>query len=85
MKSSNGKPKNSSVKGNDLTADFTGSIRSGTIALRAAMDAVNSGSAHRVLVVAADCRIPAPGLEHETVFGDARLPCLSAIPIFVQW
>jgi len=64
------------VKGNDLTTDFTGSIRSGTIALRAAMDAVNSGSAHRVLVVAADCRIPAPGSEHETVFGDGSAALL---------
>ena len=57
-------------------ADFTGSIRSGTIALRAAMDAVNSGSAHRVLVVAADCRIPAPGSEHEAVFGDGSAALL---------
>lgn len=40
------------------------------------MDAVNSGSAHRVLVVAADCRIPAPGSEHETVFGDGSAALL---------
>jgi 3-hydroxy-3-methylglutaryl CoA synthase len=75
VKISDGKLKNSSVKDNHLTADFTRSIRSVTIALSTDMDSVNSGPSHRMLVVAADCRIPAPGSEHETVFdyGSAAL------------
>ena len=45
--------------------DVTGTLRAGAIAVSAAMDAVNAGSAKRVLVVAADCRLGAPsgGLE----------------------
>jgi hydroxymethylglutaryl-CoA synthase len=35
-------------------ADFTGSLRAGTTALRAASDAVSAGSARCVLVVASD-------------------------------
>lgn len=53
-----------------FTADFTDSLRAGTSALRAAVDAVKSGSAHRVLVVMADCRLAAPNSEFELVFGD---------------
>jgi len=59
-----------------LTADFTGSIRSGTIALRAAVDAVRAGSAKRVMVVAADCRIPPPNSTLEPVFGDGAVAFL---------
>jgi 3-hydroxy-3-methylglutaryl CoA synthase len=55
----------------DLFAtDFAGSLRGGTIALRAAMDAINSGSAKRALVVASDLRIPAPNSAFEPIFGD---------------
>ena len=42
------------------TSDFTGSLRSATSALRAAADAVDSGSAESILVVAADCRLAEP-------------------------
>lgn len=53
-----------------ITADFSNSIRAGTIALRAAVDAVKSGSAKQVLVVAADCRLGAPGSTWELSCGD---------------
>ena len=39
-----------------VTADFADSLRAGTTALRAALDAVKAGSARNVLVVASDCR-----------------------------
>src|SRR5689334_5208975 len=39
-----------------ITADFADSVRAGTTALRAALDAVKAGSARTVLVVASDCR-----------------------------
>jgi hydroxymethylglutaryl-CoA synthase len=52
------------------TADFGGSLRAGVQALRAAFDAVASGSARRVLVVASDCRMGAPGSALERSFGD---------------
>ncbi|MDI6776999.1 MAG: zinc ribbon domain-containing protein [Syntrophales bacterium] len=53
-----------------FAVDFTDTLRAGTNALRAAVDAVKAGSAQRVLVVAADCRLGAPGSEFEQVFGD---------------
>jgi 3-hydroxy-3-methylglutaryl CoA synthase len=52
------------------SADFAGSLRAGTGALRAAADAVAAGSARRVLVVASDCRLAAPGSALEQSFGD---------------
>jgi hydroxymethylglutaryl-CoA synthase len=56
---------------NDIfTLDLVDSLRSGTSAVRAASDAVKSGSAKMVLVTAADCRLPAPNSEFESVFGD---------------
>jgi hydroxymethylglutaryl-CoA synthase len=53
-----------------FTSDFTGSLRSGTNAIRAAVDSVRAGSARNVLVVVADCRLPAPDSASETLFGD---------------
>jgi len=53
-----------------FTVDFGGSLRSGTSALRAALDAVNSGSARSVLVCAADVRLGYPGGDNELAFGD---------------
>ena len=53
-----------------FTADFSSSLRAGSSALRAAMSAVKGGVAKRVLVVSSDCRVPAPGSEHELLFGD---------------
>lgn len=58
------------------TADFANSLRAGTAALRAALDAVASRAASRVLVVASDCRIGYPGSDYEQVFGDAAAALL---------
>jgi 3-hydroxy-3-methylglutaryl CoA synthase len=55
---------------NILCADFTNSLRSGTIALKFALDAVRGGSSKQVLVVASDCRIPPPNSASDPVFGD---------------
>jgi len=52
------------------TADHSGSLRAGTSALRAAVDAVRAGSADHVLVVASDCRMAAPGSPLEAQLGD---------------
>jgi 3-hydroxy-3-methylglutaryl CoA synthase len=52
------------------TADHAGSLRAGSAALRAAFDAVAAGSAGRVLVIASDCRLGAPGSGLERSFGD---------------
>ena len=52
------------------TADHAGSLRAGTAALRAAFDAVAAGSARRVLVIASDCRLGAPGSGLERSGGD---------------
>jgi 3-hydroxy-3-methylglutaryl CoA synthase len=56
---------------NDInTADFTGSLRAASTALRAAVDAVDSGSAGNILVVAADCRLGEPESMWEQLLGD---------------
>jgi 3-hydroxy-3-methylglutaryl CoA synthase len=52
------------------TADYGGSLRAGTTALRGAVDAVLAGTARRVLVVASDCRMGAPGSGLERDLGD---------------
>mgnify|MGYP001568016913 CR=1 FL=1 len=53
-----------------LTADVGGSLRSGTTALRLALDAVRAGTAAQALVVASDMRPVAPGSELEGLLGD---------------
>lgn len=53
-----------------VTADFCNSLSAGSGALKAAFDAVNAGSARKVLVVAADSRIPAPNSAFESMLGD---------------
>ena len=58
------------------TADFGGSLRCGTNALRAAIDAVNSGSLKQVLVLAADCRLALPNGANEMAFGDGAAALL---------
>ncbi len=55
---------------NIRTADFAGSLRAGTSALLAALDAVNAGSAKNVLVVASDDRQGYPRSDFESIFGD---------------
>jgi len=52
------------------TADFGHSLRGGTTAFAAALDTVRAGSRNKVMVVAADCRIPAPSSDFEALFGD---------------
>jgi len=56
-----------------LTADFANSLRAGTTALKAAVDAVKAGSAKQVMVIAADTRLPTPGSEFESLFGDGAV------------
>lgn len=51
------------------TADFTSTLRAGSTALLAAVDAVKSGARH-VLVAAADCRLGAAKGQYEQLFGD---------------
>ena len=59
-----------------VTSDFGNSLRSGSLALRSALDAVNSGAAQNVLVVAADCRLGYPNTTDEQVFGDGAAALL---------
>lgn len=59
-----------------ISADYANSLRAGTAALRAAIDAVNSGSAKNVLVAAADCRLGFPQSEQEQVLGDGAAALL---------
>ena len=58
------------------TADFTNSVRGGTSALKAAIDAVSAGSARKFLITAADRRIPAPDSRFEMLFGDGSAALL---------
>lgn len=53
-----------------IAIDFGNSLRCGTLAMRAALDAVKAGSAKNVLLVIADCRLPAPKSAFEPLFGD---------------
>lgn len=53
------------------TMDFGGSIRSATSALRAGVDALNSGRLGRVLIAAGEVRDGQPGESEEEWFGDA--------------
>jgi hydroxymethylglutaryl-CoA synthase len=55
------------------TADFADSLRSGTIALASAVDAVKSGSAERVIVAVSDARMGAGKSQFEQLFGDAAV------------
>jgi len=58
--------------GTDIrTQDFGGSLRAGTGAMLAALDAIRAGSAGEVLVTAGDCRLVPPGSMLEMAFGDA--------------
>ncbi len=52
------------------TADFTGSLRAATTAVRAAADAVDSGSANSILVTSADHRLGEPESMWEQLLGD---------------
>ena len=52
------------------TVDVTDSLRSGTVALMMAIDAVKAGSARTVLVIVADTRLAPPDTLYESIFGD---------------
>ena len=52
-------------------ADYAGSLRSATTALRSAIDSVDAGAASNIIVAAADQRPAAPKSQNERVFGDA--------------
>jgi 3-hydroxy-3-methylglutaryl CoA synthase len=53
------------------TADYTGSLRASTTAIRAAADSVQAGSASSVIITAADTRLAPPRSANERSFGDA--------------
>ena len=53
------------------TLDFTDTLRAGTSALLAALDAIAGGSARRVLVAAGECRLGEPDSTTEQSYGDA--------------
>ncbi len=59
-----------------ITADFTGSTRAFSAALRAACDAVRAGSCRNVLVVATEMRQAEPGSGLEPLVGDAAAAML---------
>jgi hydroxymethylglutaryl-CoA synthase len=58
------------------TMDIAHSLRGASSAMKAAMDAIQAGSARKVMVAAAECRIPAPNSEFEAVFGDGAAALL---------
>jgi hydroxymethylglutaryl-CoA synthase len=51
-------------------ADFSDSVRAGTIALNAAFDAVKSGTSENVIVAAADCRMGEGKSQSEQLLGE---------------
>ncbi len=58
------------------TSDFTGSLRAGTLAVKAAFDAIKAGTLKRVLVIAADARRAAPRSDAEQTYGDGAAALL---------
>jgi len=54
-------------------ADFTGSVRAGLAALRAALDGVRAGTLGAAIVTAADVRVAEPESELEPLLGDAAV------------
>jgi hydroxymethylglutaryl-CoA synthase len=58
------------------TMDVTGTLRAGTTAIAAALDAINAGSAKNVLVAIADCRLGAPSGDAEQLLGSGAAAVL---------
>jgi len=56
---------------NMRTADFMGSMKSGTTALLSAFDTVKGEALSNVLVCASDCRLSKPGSPQESLYGDS--------------
>ena len=67
-----------------VTIDIANSMRSGTIALRLALDIVKAQPGRKVLVVISDCRIPPPNSAFETVFGDGAAAFLIGEGVAVE-
>ena len=63
-------------KRNIINADFGNSLRGGTSALTAAINAVKSGSAENFIVASSDCRVPPPDSVYEGYFGDGAAALL---------
>jgi len=59
-----------------MAADITDSLRGGTIALRAALHAIDAGVAKNFMIAAADSRLPAPDSEFEPLLGDGSAALL---------
>src|SRR4030042_478267 len=57
-------------------ADFTGSLRAGTIAVTSAIDALKADSVRNIVVTAADARLGAPSGLMEQGFGDGAAALL---------
>lgn len=59
-----------------FTTDCTNSLRSGTSALRMALDSIKGGSTKRALVVAGDCRMGPPKGSFDRTSGDGAVALL---------
>lgn len=59
-----------------VTIDITDSLRSGTMGIKVALDAIKAKMARNVLVVASDCDTPAPDSEPELTFADGAVAFL---------
>lgn len=59
-----------------VSVDFANSLRSGTSAMAAAINAIRGGSAKRVLITAADCRLATPQSSLEYTLGDGAASVL---------
>jgi len=58
------------------TMDVTGTLRAGTTAIAAALDAINANSARNILVTVADSRLGAPSGEFEQLLGSGAAALL---------
>lgn len=59
------------LSGSIFTADFAGTLRAGTGALRLAFDSIKGGGTSNVFVVGSECRVGAPRSDFEQILGDA--------------
>jgi 3-hydroxy-3-methylglutaryl CoA synthase len=55
------------------TSDFTGSLRSGSTAIHAAVDAIRGNSARNIVVACADCRMGQAKSPFEQIFGEGAV------------
>jgi 3-hydroxy-3-methylglutaryl CoA synthase len=59
-----------------FNADITDSVRSGSIAMNFALDAIESGRTKSIMVTVSDCRLGAPRGEFESLLGDGAAALL---------